>query len=159
MNYLKQWTSMSSSLPVSLGKRWLSLSKDHNSVIQLSLRNSPRSSKITLVQKTGGGKRHGLPWSSPWFLHYTILNQAPRSSLSPRPWLPQSSSDYPTLTLISGVNFPSAFEAHRKTISQESTERKHLKPEGVIVSWIFRHPTRSYPRHPPMRSHSLQGLH
>lgn len=159
MNYLKQWTSMSSSLPVSLGKRWLSLSKDHNLVIQFSLGNSPRFSKITLVRKTGGEKRPGLPWSGPWFLHYTILTQALRSSLSPRPWLPQSNSDYPTLTLISRVDFPRGLEAHSKTISQGYTERKHLKPKGAIVSWIFRHPTRSYPRHPPMRSHSLQGPH
>lgn len=45
-------------------KRLLYLPNDQDSVIQLSLRNSPRFSKLTLVRKTGG-RRPGLSWNGP----------------------------------------------------------------------------------------------
>lgn len=50
-------------VPLSLGKRLLA--EDQDSVIQLSLRNSPRLSKLTLVRKTREGQRPGLPLSGP----------------------------------------------------------------------------------------------
>lgn len=47
MNYLKQWASMISTSPVSLGKRLLYLTNEQDSVIQLSLGSSPRFLKPT----------------------------------------------------------------------------------------------------------------
>lgn len=55
---------MISSPPVSLGKkkkRLLYLPKDQNSVIQLSLRNSPRFSKLTPVRKVEEGGKLAYP--------------------------------------------------------------------------------------------------
>lgn len=97
-----QWSALCQFLE---GKRLLYLPNDQDSVIQLSLRNSPRFSKLTLVRKPGGERRPGWPRNGPWFLHDAILTQAPGPSLSLRPWLPQPSSECQTPTFISRENF------------------------------------------------------
>ena len=65
MNYLKQWASMISSLPVSLEKRLPYLPNDQDLVIQFSLRSSPRFPKCILFRETERQRRPGLPQNGP----------------------------------------------------------------------------------------------
>lgn len=81
-----QWSALCQFLE---GKRLLYLPNDQNSVIQLSLRNSPRFSKLSLVRKPGGGRRPGWPWNGPDFF---TTPSSPRLQGPPCPQGPGSHS-------------------------------------------------------------------
>lgn len=76
-------------------KKLLYLPNDQDSVIQLSLRNSSKFLKVTLVRKTGGGRRPGLPWNGPIS---SLYHSHPGSRVLPCPkaLAPQLSAGYPT---------------------------------------------------------------
>ena len=111
--------------------------EDQDLVIQLSLRNSPRLSNLTLVRKTREKQRPGLPLSGPRFLHRDIL--AP----SPKALAPTDRTDDPTPMLLSRERFPRGLKAHRRVLSPGNTGRKQLRPAGehlrVTVPSTFRH--------------------
>ena len=124
MNYLKQWASMISFLPVPLEKRLPYLPNDQDLVIQFSLRSSPSFSKFILFRETGRQRRPSLPQNGPYSLIRPIRQVSrvlpfPLGLGSHRQW-----SDYPHSVVI-----PRPIEAGRRINSPENTKIQHLGSE------------------------------
>lgn len=129
MNYLKQWASMICTSPFPQEKDYLP--EDQDSVIQLSLRNSPRLSKLILVRKTGERWRPGLPLI-PSLASTTRTSHLGSGVLPfPKALAPTAKTDYyATPMLISRERFPRGLEAHSRITSPGNTRRKQLGPQG-----------------------------
>lgn len=125
-------------------KKLLYLPNDQDSVIQLSLRNSSKFLKVTLVRKTGGGRRPGLPWNGPISSLYHP-HSGSRVLPFPKALAPQPSADYPTPPLSSREKFPrGSQEGHfprklrKETIGTRARKTKELPSPGL------QEPTRSW---------------